>query len=148
MPPIANAVDDRGDPHGPEIYLMLGLPEHILEERRREITNAYFKLCHDFKVHTGNPLPGSDEAKAMSKRQKINNEDTRTKEEKKAHIEAHRAMNRAKKEALKNGTAINNEEGVSGPPQQHITADSDASFMMPQGSEFQPQQEIAQVSPV
>ncbi|GAB7363165.1 hypothetical protein MBLNU230_g3449t1 [Neophaeotheca triangularis] len=63
---IENALQSRADPTV-EIFGMEGIPEDVLQEHNRRISEMWHKQEHDRRVATGNPPPGQTHE---SKRQK------------------------------------------------------------------------------
>ena len=90
---IENALPHREDTNI-EIFGMEGIPEDVMRAHIARLTNGYHAMAAEHYRRTGNPLPGSKEAKELSNKKRKTEE---TKEERKARIAAFKAANRAKK---------------------------------------------------
>lgn len=90
-------VPGRDDPNV-EIYLMTGIPDHVIQAKRQAIIEKYHMEEVQRYAKTGNPLPGSAEALQRGKKQKLTEE---TPEERKAKARAFIARKKQEKEQAK-----------------------------------------------
>lgn len=105
---VENALPDRESADGPEIYLMYGVPQEMLDAYEAKKRRDYDKRCYEYYRRTGNHMPGSEEARNPAKRVKV--EETETPEQRKAKREAWIAQKRAEKAAK---GAAKQEDGVA-----------------------------------
>lgn len=105
---VQNAIPERASADGPETFLMEGVPEDEVERFKNKLYEEYYGEDYHHRARTGNPLKGSVEAQNMAKRVKITPKET--KEEKRARIEAWKAMKAAEKAAKANGDAAVKQE--------------------------------------
>ena len=109
---VDNALPDRSNPKQVEIYGMEGAPQHWVDGKRDTLIAAYKTKEAEYKARTGNPYPGSAEARELailgatsSKKRKFE-ETPEEKEQKKLAIRARLAEVRAKKAAKEAGTYV------------------------------------------
>lgn len=95
---IQNAVPGRDNVGGPEIYLMHGIPQDILDAFYQEIRDEYAKCAIEYKNATGNPMPGTAEAKNPAKKVKVEESLDELEARGKAYIK-HKRMERALQKA-------------------------------------------------
>lgn len=105
---IQNALPDRESAEGPEIYLMEGVPPELKDAFYAEIRKEYERKAYEYRMETGNPVPGSLEAQERAKRVKLEEKETPQEKQirKAAFLAQRRAEIAAKKAAKERGEDI------------------------------------------
>lgn len=109
---ILNALPSREAANGPEIYLMCGVPQDMLDSFKARIYQRYLGPEMQHRQQTGNYLTGSEEAMHAAKKPKVEETPEQLKARRDAHVAQRRAEIAARKAAEANGVQVKQESGV------------------------------------
>lgn len=106
---IQNALPSREAANGPEIYLMCGVPQDMLDAFKARIHQKYLGPEMQHRQQTGNYLKGSEEAIQAAKKPKVEETPEELKARRDAHLAQRRAELAARKAAKANGVEVKQE---------------------------------------